>query len=412
MRRRSAKDNRRGKSAGLAGKTVVVGVSGGIAAYKSADLVSRLVRESAQVHVVMTLNATEFIAPLTFRALSNNPVLVEMFSGDGPYPHIDLGKAADILVVAPATANIIGKFAWGIADDALSTLFLSTKAPVLIAPAMNETMYEHPAVQQNIESLLARGCAFVGPESGRLGCGDEGKGRMTEPADIVAEIKRLLTRRSNLAGRKIVVTAGPTAEPIDPVRVITNRSSGKQGYAIAQEAAERGASVVLISGPTQLRAPTGVETIRVETAKEMLAEAKKAFRGCDAFIGVAAVSDFRPKTQAPEKIKKDAQGKGISLELAQTPDILKELSRSKGRKVLVGFAAETGGDAVAKARRKLREKKLDLIVMNDVTQEGAEFGGDTNVVTLIRSDGKTEEIGLATKKHVAARVIDSVSDAL
>jgi phosphopantothenoylcysteine decarboxylase/phosphopantothenate--cysteine ligase len=407
MRRSVGDGIHNGQGDPLAGRTVALGVTGGIAAYKAAALASGLVKRGVHVHVVMTANATKLVGPATFRALTGNPVYTEMFV-DAPlssYPHLDLGREADAVVVAPATANIMAKFAHGIADDVLSTLFVSTKAPVLIAPAMNTTMWEHASTQANLAILLERGCEFAEPGEGRLACGDEGVGRMAEPEEIIDALVQLVARGRDMAGLRVVVTAGPTREAIDPVRFISNRSSGKQGYAIAAEAARRGAEVILISGPTALAVPPAVRLAPVTTASEMAEAALAEFEKCDVFIGCAAVADFVPLDVQGGKIKK---GDGeLVLRLAPARDVLAELAERKRAQFVVGFAAETE-NLIDNARAKIAAKKLDLIVANDVSVEGIGFESDRNAVTLIGPDGIVSEFGPATKQAVASHILDAV----
>ena len=392
----------------LEGKTVVLGVTGGIAAYKAAEVASLLVKGGAEVHVIMTEAATKFVAPLTFRTLSRNPVAVDMFSDPGEWNvrHVALAEKADIVVVAPATAKCIGKVACGIADDLLTTVIMATKAPVLFASSMNQAMYENPIVRMNLDRLLALGYRAMEPGTGYLACGAEGKGRMPEPEEIVAEVRRILCVRQDLAGFTVVVTAGPTEEPIDPVRHISNRSSGKMGYALAEAARDRGAGVVLVSGPCALADPAGIEVVRVRTAREMLDAVMRRLEGADVIIGAAAPADWRPATVAPQKIKK---GSGpMTLELEMCEDIIGTAGKHKGRRVVVGFAAETH-DLLEHAAAKLAAKNLDFIVANDVTRFGAGFGSDFNEVKIIHSDGRIEEIPLMPKRDLAHRVLDEVA---
>ena len=388
------------------GNCVVVGITGGIAAYKSAEIVSRLTKAGFEVHVIMTKNATQFIAPLTLETLSCNPVTTDTFLRDRPWEveHVALARKADLLVVAPATANVIAKLALGIADDMLTTTALATTAPMLIAPAMHDHMYEHVATQENIAVLRARGCLFVGPGTGNLASGDVGIGRMSEPVEIVEEIVRVLGVKRSLQGKRLLVTAGPTRESLDPVRYITNRSSGRMGYAIAIAAARRGAQVTLVSGPVNLPRPTGVELIAVETTQQMHDAALNVFPGCDAAILAAAPADYRPAEAAPQKLKKQG-GQGLTLDLVQTPDIAAALGGIKTTaQRLVIFAAETG-NLVEYASGKLARKGADLAVANDVTQEGAGFDVDTNRVTLVSAEGY-EELPLMSKMEVAGAILN------
>lgn len=390
----------------LTGKCVVVGVTGGIAAYKACEVVSRLKKLNADVRVIMTRNATEFVQPLTFQSLSHNPVSVDTFANIQTWEieHIALAQRADLFIIAPATANIIGKLACGIADDMLSTTVMATRAPVLIAPAMNTAMLENPATQQNLRTLESRGMRMIAPGVGMLACGTSGAGRMSEPEQIVAAAVEALRPREDLAGLEVVVTAGPTAEPLDPVRFITNRSSGKMGYALAAAARARGADVTLISGPTALDAPAGVNVVRIRTTQELY-DAVMAHAGADVVIQAAAPADYRAREVSPTKIKRT--GETLMVELVPNPDIAAALGeRKRAGQTLVGFAAETN-DVVANAQGKLRRKSLDLIVANDVTRAGAGFDVDTNIITLIDA-GSTRELPLMTKREAADRILDRV----
>lgn len=392
----------------LKGKTVVLGVTGGIAAYKSCELVSRLKKAGAQVHVIMTKNACQFVAPLTFETLSGHPVVCDTFERPETWEveHVALAKKADLFVVAPATANILAKMTWGIADDMLSTTVLATKAPVLAAPAMNTGMWENAATQENVQKLAARGIRFIGPEGGYLACGDTGKGRMSEPNDIYREIETLLCAGQDMQGLSVLVTAGPTRERIDPVRFITNRSSGKMGYAIAQAAAERGAKVTLISGPVNLSAPDGVEVVPVESTRDLYDAMMARCGEADIVIQSAAPADFTPVKQAKQKIKKQ-NGSELTLTFAQTPDVAAAVGEKKRPgQILVGFAAETN-DVLENAEGKLRRKNLDMIVANDVTAPGAGFDVDTNVVAFVTRD-KTEQMPMLLKSQVAGELLDRV----
>ncbi len=389
-------------------KHIVLGVTGGIAAYKACELTRLFVKGGYCVHVVMTKNAQAFVTPLTFSTLSGNPVGVAMFDGGAPetIKHINLADDADLVVVAPATANIIGKVAAGISDDLLTTVICATKAPVLFAPAMNVNMYENPITQSNIEKLKKLGYRFVEPGVGWLACGWEGKGRLAEPEEIYGAAISLLTEQ-DLGGMKILVTAGPTREAIDPVRFISNRSTGKMGYAVAVRARARGAEVVLISGPSSLAPPAGVTFVSVESAADMAREVKRAFDDSDAVIKAAAVADLTPKNPSDQKIKKnDSSG---TLELAPTEDILKGLGHDKGNKILVGFAAETQ-DLLKNAKMKLENKNLDMIVANDVSRRDAGFAVDTNLVRIIEKGGKESELPLMGKEEVADAILDRVRE--
>ncbi len=386
---------------------VVLGVTGCIGAYKACEMLRELQRRGAEVRVVMTAAATRFVAPMTFEALSHHPVFHDQWApgANGDIRHVSIADEADLLLVAPATANIVGKFARGIADDALSTLYLATRAPVVVAPAMNVNMYEHPAVQENLATLRARGVGVVEPGSGYLACGWLGKGRLAEPEEIVDAAMAVLARRRDLEGETVLVTAGPTMEDIDPVRYVSNRSSGKTGYRLAEAARDRGAKVILVSGPTSLAAPHGVEVVLVRSAQEMQRAVADRVGPATVVIAAAAVSDYRPAEASLSKVKK---GPGpVRLDLVRTPDILQGLGERKGARVLVGFAAETE-DLVANARKKLEAKHLDLVVANDVTAEGAGFGGDTNAVVLLRRDGSRVDVPLASKREVAERILDEV----
>lgn len=365
----------------LKGRRIVLGVTGGIAAYKACDLVSRLKKQGAEVRVVLTSHACEFVPPLTFETLSGNQAYCDGFDRKYEIGHVALAKWADMFIVAPATANALAKFAAGIADDLLTTTCLAMRCPMLMAPAMNSAMYLNPATQQNLNTLSERGVRFVGPESGFLACGEQDVGRMSEPAQIVEAAAALLDPLRDLQGLRVLVTAGPTIERIDPVRYITNRSTGKMGYAIAEAAQERGAAVTLVSGPTSLQAPRGVEVRRIESSAQLCQAVLACAEDADVVIQAAAPADFRPKHPAEQKIKKT--GESMTLELEATTDIAAELGRRKrAGQVLVAFAAETN-DVLANARRKLDKKNADLIVANDVSRSDAGFGVDTNVITLI-----------------------------
>ena len=392
----------------LSGKCVVVGVTGGIAAYKTCEVVSRLKKLHADVRVIMTKNATEFVSPLTFQSLSHNPVSVDTFANIQTWEieHIALAQRADVFVIAPATANIIGKLACGIADDMLSTTVMATHAPVLIAPAMNTAMLENAATQQNMRTLSERGMRFIAPGTGMLACGTSGAGRMSEPSQIVDEIVRTLRPREDFAGLSVVVTAGPTAEPLDPVRYITNRSSGKMGYAIAEAAHARGAHVTLISGPTAIQPPKGVDFVRIGTTQELY-DAVLGHADADVVIQAAAPADYRAREVSPTKIKRT--GDSLMIELVPNPDIAAALgARKHPGQTLVGFAAETN-NVIENAQGKLKRKSLDLIVANDVTRAGAGFDVDTNIVTLIDGEGM-KELPMMTKREVADGILDRVAE--
>jgi phosphopantothenoylcysteine decarboxylase/phosphopantothenate--cysteine ligase len=386
---------------------VVLGVTGCIGAYKACEVLRELQRRDVDVRVAMTAAATRFVTPMTFEALSRHPVFHDQWApgANGDIRHVSLADEADLLLVAPATANILGKFARGIADDPLSTLYLATRAPVLVAPAMNVNMLEHPAVQENLATLRARGVGVVEPGSGYLACGWLGKGRLAEVGEIVDAAMAALARRRDLEGETVLVTAGPTVEDVDPVRFVSNRSSGKMGYRLAEAARDRGARVILVSGPTSLAVPHGVEVVAVRSAEEMQRAVADRVGPATVVIAAAAVSDYRPAAASVSKIKKTDGA--VTLELVRTPDILKGLGEAKGGRVLVGFAAETE-DLVANARKKLEAKSLDLVVANDVTAAGAGFGGDTNAVILLRRDGGRVDVPRASKREVAERVLDEV----
>ena len=391
----------------LKDKKIILGITGGIAAYKACDIIRRLKKLGAQVIVVMTENAKKFITPLTLETLSENEVVTEMFPKRRfvGVRHVDLAGWADLILIAPATANIVGKIRSGIADDILTTIVISSKAPVLIAPAMNVNMYENPIFQENLSYLEKLGYKFVEPEVGELASGIVAKGRLAEPETIVDEAVRLLTKEKDLEGKTIIVTASRTEEPLDPIRYLSNRSSGKMGYAIAEEAHERGAKVTLISGPSNLPPPLGLNFIQVKTAKEMLSAVRSAFRKTDALIMAAAVSDFLPSVISKDKIKKGEEE--ILLKLKPTVDILREMGKRKREKILVGFSLETE-DEIENAKKKMAEKKLDLILVNNPNVPGAGFETDTNQVTLIDKRGRTERLPLLSKKEVASKILDKV----
>ncbi len=390
----------------LKGKNIVVGVAGGIAVYKVVDMVSRLKKQGANVYVIMTAAASKFVTPLTFREISGQPVVVDMWSEvtNWNVEHIELASRADLFLIAPATANIIGKIANGIADDMLSTTVMATQAPVLLAPAMNTNMYLNPIVQQNITKLTELGYHFIEPESGMLACGTEGIGRLPTTEVVVSKVLELFAS-ADFAGKQIIITAGGTREAIDPVRYIGNRSSGKMGYAIARVAAARGANVILISGPTQLPVPQGVTFIPVESALQMRDAVLAHYSDCDIVIKAAAVADYRPQVVSEHKIKKNSTS--LELILEKTPDILLELGQLKKHQILVGFAAETQ-ELVAHAQGKLTRKKLDMIVANDVTLPGAGFNADTNIVKLLYSDGRVEELPKMSKEQLAGIILDKI----
>ena len=392
----------------LTGKNIVLGVTGGIAAYKSAEIVSRLRHQGANVHVIMTKNATEFVSPLTFQTLSANQVVTDTFSAPEYWnvEHVALAKLADIFVIAPATANILAKMACGIADDMLSTTVLATKAVVLAAPAMNTGMWTADATRQNVAALQRRGIHFIGPESGVLACGDRGAGRMSEPDAIVRRIEELLSRNSDLAGLKILVTAGATRERLDPVRFLTNDSSGKMGFALAEAARNRGADVTVIKASTTAQIPSGIRIEPVESAMDLLKVMKKEAPMHDVIIQAAAVADYRPVSVSKTKIKKKS-GEPMTIVLEENPDIAKTIgTMKKPNQTFVGFAAET--DHVTKnAKSKLKAKNLDMIVANDITKPGAGFNTDTNIASLM-TELTTEELPLMSKRQLADVILDAV----
>ena len=391
----------------LTGKKIVLGVCGGIAAYKTVELVSRLVKFGAEVHVIMTAAATKFVAPLTFREISGQPVYTTMWEEPKLWnvEHIALARKADFFVIAPTTANMIGKIANGIADDFLSTTVMATTAPVLIVPAMNTEMYKNAATQANLVILATRGFHIMSPESGMLACGTSGVGRLPEPAAIVERIVTQFKLGKTMQGIRVLVTAGGTREAIDPVRFIGNRSSGRMGYAIAAAAAERGAEVTLVSGPVALSVPLGVTRLSVESALEMRDAVLTAFPTVDIVIKAAAVSDYRPNVVAEQKIKKHSDSMTISL--IKNPDILAELGNTKTGQFLVGFAAETQ-DLATNATEKLQRKNLDMLVANDVTQPGAGFEFETNIVKLFYKNGSMEEFSQMSKRALAGILLDRI----
>ncbi len=389
----------------MKGKKVLVGVTGGIAAYKTAELVRLLIKADLRVEVAMTESATRFVTPLTFETLSGNKVIASMFDReDMAMDHIRCGQDADLIIIAPATANIIGKIAHGIGDDFLSTCMLAATAKTLICPAMNDRMFLNPAVQHNLHLLEERGFFIMPPGSGKLACGTDGPGRLPDPADILEQALILLSER-DLEDCKILVTAGPTTEYIDPVRYITNRSSGKMGYALARAALRRGAEVVLISGPTNLKPPPGIVFCPVKTAEEMRVAVFEHRNGCHMIIKAAAVSDYRPKKTADQKVKKGADS--LSLDMVKNPDILALLGETKKDHpcILVGFAAETE-NLLKNAQKKINAKNLDMIVANDVSRKDAGFQTDTNAVKIIYADGRVEDSQLMEKIDVAHLILD------
>lgn len=388
-------------------KCVVVGVSGGVAVYKALDVISRLRKKDVEVHVIMTKSATEFVTPLSFQSLSQNMVITDMFAEPKAWEiqHISLAKKADLMLIVPATANIIGKVANGIADDMLSTTIMATKAPVVFCPAMNTNMYENPIVQRNISLLKELGYEFIEPASGRLACGDEGKGKLQDTEIIAEETLRRLHSTNDLVGKKVVVTAGPTIVPIDPVRILTNRSSGKMGYSIAEEARDRGAEVVLISGPTSLRKPNGIKVIDIKTNEDMFNAIKNEFEDADIVIKSAAVADYKAKNYSSEKIKKT--GDDLNLIFERDRDILKTLGDMKKNQILVGFAAESS-NVVENAKGKLERKTLDYIVANDISKPETGFASDENKVTIISKSGEEVSLEKMSKREVAKNIFDII----
>ena len=396
----------------LKDKTVVIGVSGGIAVYKTLDVISRLRKLGVNVNVIMTKSATEFVTPLSFQSLSQNYVVCDMFEDPKTWDveHVSLAKRADVFLIAPATANVIGKIANGIADDMLTTTVMATKAKVLIAPAMNTNMYENPILQRNINTLKELGYNFVEPESGRLACGDTGKGKLASPEIIVDEVVKLLSKEQDLKGKSIIVTAGPTVESIDPMRYITNRSTGKMGYSIAKEAIERGADVTLITGPTNLTPPQNLKKlVKIESAKDMYEAVLENLDENDVVIKSAAVADYKPKNYSNKKIKKSDDD--LIIELDRNKDIAQEIGKIKNNKILVGFAAETN-DLIQNASLKIKKKNLDFIVANDLTKEGAGFGVDTNIVKIIDKEGNITEYPKMKKEEVANIILDKIKELL
>jgi phosphopantothenoylcysteine decarboxylase/phosphopantothenate--cysteine ligase len=393
----------------LAGKQIILGITGSIAAYKAVLLLRELTARGAEVAVVMTAGAEHFVGPLTFRTLSGRPVLSNLFDpqSDEAVEHVALAERAHAFVVAPATANVLAKAAHGIADDFLTTLLLAARCPVLMAPAMDGGMWEHSAVQANVATLRERGVTVFEPEAGALASGLSGRGRLPEIESIVEEVERVLTPGRDLTGERILVTAGPTREPIDPVRYLSNRSSGKMGHAVATAALRRGAEVVLISGPTALKPPAGAVFVPVQTAEEMREAALQHLGAASVVIKAAAVADYRVERPSPTKIKSGGKRDGLSLDLVPNPDILKELAQKKGGAFLVGFAAETN-DVRAHAAEKLRAKGVDLLVANDVSQQGIGFEADDNQVVLLDRWGGTLELPRMTKIQVAHAILDRI----
>jgi phosphopantothenoylcysteine decarboxylase/phosphopantothenate--cysteine ligase len=384
---------------------IILGVGGGIAAYKSAELARHLMQQDHQIQVVMTRAAEEFVRPLTFAALTNRKVLTDLFAIESAIEHIAIAQENEVLAIAPATADLIAKMAHGMADDFLTTLYLAFTGPVILAPAMNVNMWQHPATQTNVETLRRRGHRIVEPDSGYLACGMTGPGRLADPAAIASAIQSELPRRHDLDGEHVLLTAGPTQEPLDPVRYITNRSSGKMGYALAEAAAARGAQVILVSGPVHLAPPHGVEVIQVHTASEMHDRVMEHLAPASIVIKAAAVADFHLSKVPDQKVKKTAAR--ISLELDPTPDILAEVGRKKGDRLLIGFAAETQ-NLVQEARRKMESKNCDMVVANLVGVADSGFESDTNEVTLVTRTGETIPLARASKREIADRIFDQV----
>lgn len=392
----------------MKGKKIVLGVTGGIAAYKAAELAREFIKRGAAVHVIMTRNATEFITPLTFQTLTGNPVSVDTFqlTGEWEIGHISLAESAHLVLLAPATANVIGKIAGGIADDLLTTTVMATRAPVLICPAMNVNMYANPIVRENMEKLAARGYRFVEAGYGELACKTEGYGRLACLEDIVEDAEDLLTAK-DLEGQRVLVTAGPTREAFDPVRFITNYSTGRMGYAVALAAKRRGAKVTLVSGPTSLPQPRGVRFIAVSSAREMRDAVMSNLAEATVVVKSAAVADYRPAGYSESKIKKTDRPLEFSLE--RNPDIISEVGKVKGDRILVGFAVETD-NLVGYAAKKMKEKNMDLIVANDITLPGAGFAAETNIVKILDREGGSEDLPLMDKMDVAHRILDRVVD--
>ena len=394
----------------IKGKTIVLGITGSIAAYKAAELASELTKSGAKVETIMTEEALKFITPLTLRSLTGRQVVTQMFDVTSEYnvEHVALAEAADVVVIAPATANIIAKIASGIADDMLTCTVLATEAPIIISPAMNVNMYQNSITQENIVKLKSRGMRFVGPDTGRLATGKIGAGRFIDIKEIVAAIEEILTKKSDLVGKKVVVTAGGTQEPIDPVRCITNYSSGKMGFAIAEAARDRGARVTLVAAPVSIPDPYGIDMVHVTTAEDMLKAARKSVTGADILIMAAAVADYRPKRAADQKIKRQDKTE-LTIELERTPDILNSIK--KEGLFRVGFAAESE-NLEANAKGKLQKKQLDMIVANDITISGCGFGANNNQVIIIDKKGNIERLPVMSKREVADKILDSVLKAV
>lgn len=389
----------------MSSKTVVLGVCGGIAAYKALDVISRLKKKDFDVHVIMTESACEFVTPLSFQSLSQNMVIKDMFDEPKAWEiqHISLAKKADLMLIVPATANVIGKVANGIADDMLSTTIMATKAPVVFSPAMNTNMYKNPIVQANIEKLKEFGYTFINPDSGRLACGDNGEGKLPDTSYIAEYVTSMLYDIKDLKGKKVLVTAGPTVAPVDPVRFIGNNSSGKMGYAIAEEARDRGAEVTLISGPCELKAPFGLNVVNVNTTEEMYNSVLEHFDDSNIVIKAAAVADYKPKVYSEKKIKKSEDD--LTIEFERSRDILKTLGEKKTNQILVGFAAESN-DLIQNATKKIKNKNLDYIVANDITQKDTGFSSDDNLVTILSKYGDSYTLDKMPKKLVARELFN------
>lgn len=389
----------------LNGTNVVLGVCGGIAAYKSVEIVSRLKKLGAEVDVIMTESAQKFVAPLTFRSISHNPVITDMFSEPINYDikHISLSQKADILIIAPATANIIGKIANGIADDMLTTTVMATKAKILIVPAMNVNMYENDIVKNNIEKLKKLGYVFMEPDIGMLACGINAKGRMPEPQSVIEAVVNMMTVKGGMENIRVLITAGPTREAIDPVRYITNHSSGKMGYAIANAAQKRGADVTLVSGPVNIVKPEKITVYNVTSADDMFMKVNELYESADIIIMAAAVADYKCAVVSDKKIKKSSDE--LTLGLVKNPDIAYIIGKKKGMRVMVGFSAETN-DLYKNAKSKLENKNMDMIVANDVTKEGAGFNCDTNIVSIILNNGEIAELPMMSKEKVADEILN------
>ncbi|MCP2519737.1 bifunctional phosphopantothenoylcysteine decarboxylase/phosphopantothenate--cysteine ligase CoaBC [Candidatus Aminicenantes bacterium AC-708-M15] len=390
-------------------RKIALGICSSISIYKSAEIIREFQKKDIKVRVIMTRNATEFIQPLLFEALTGEKVIVDQFKNSAGIEHISLANEISLLLIAPATANIIGKLANGIADDFLSTFYLAVKCPVVIAPSMNENMYLNPITQENLRKLKSLGVIIIEPEVGELACGVKGIGRLAEPAKIVEECISLMERKDSLRGKKILITAGPTQEKIDAVRFISNKSSGKMGYSLAREALWRGGEVILISGPTFLQPPNKAQVIKVNSALEMREQVIKNYKAADIVIMCAAVADYRPSKTYKTKIKKEDEK--INIELIRNPDILEELGRKKGDKLLIGFAAETG-NFIENAKKKMKKKNLDLVIVNDVSKENIGFGSDYNQVILIDKKGEIEKTKILSKVEISKIIFDKIEKLL